>query len=312
MSDVPTTDLIARARKAEQRAHWYATGEEKLFGALADALENANTTLDYDRDYIKSLEAKIVALEAVTVPAENYQEKMARLWENTTPGKREAAARLAEAARAVGSDSEREALQRTLTNVLSNASNFPSKAIPYLLGQNMGPLNAKVADAVLARGFRLPVPVEQSDKEVLDGLAVAMLGTTDGDLIPNDSEVPAGEMFRLAAEYFVSLTVPLAVPVEPETPERFPESPHVEAKYWAELVRARRRIAESEVEVQQLRSTLARQAIECSNARFDLLNESRVQVDPQPHDSGSCPNGGGYSCTNHEPHDSGQVTEVDE
>jgi len=50
------------------------------------------------------------------------------------------------------------------------------------------------------------------------------------------------------------------------------------------LVRARRRIAESEVEVQQLRSTLARQAIECSNARFDLLNQSRkerAEVEPE-------------------------------
>ena len=34
-----------------------------------------------------------------------------------------------------------------------------------------------------------------------------------------------------------------------------------------------------------------------------------VQVDPQPHNSGRCPNGGGYSCTNHEPHDPAQVTE---
>ena len=68
MSDVSiTADLIARARKAEQRAHWYKTGEEKLFGALADALENSKTTLDYDRDYIKSLELKIAALEAVPV-----------------------------------------------------------------------------------------------------------------------------------------------------------------------------------------------------------------------------------------------------
>ena len=70
----------------------------------------------------------------------------------------------------------------------------------------------------------------------------------------------------------------------PETPERFPESSHVDSKYWAELVRARRQIAESEVEVQQLRSALARQAIECSNARFDLLNQSRKEraaVEPE-------------------------------
>ena len=70
----------------------------------------------------------------------------------------------------------------------------------------------------------------------------------------------------------------------PDTPERFPESSHVDSKYWAELVRARRQIAESEIEVQQLRSALARQAIQCSNARFDLLNESRKEraaVEPE-------------------------------
>jgi len=36
---------------------------------------------------------------------------------------------------------------------------------------------------------------------LLDGLRVAMLGTTDGDFIEGDSEVPAGEMYRLAADY---------------------------------------------------------------------------------------------------------------
>jgi len=55
------------------------------------------------------------------------------------------------------SDSERETLQGALTNVLSNASNYPENVQSRLLGQDMGPLNAKVADAVLALGFRLPV-----------------------------------------------------------------------------------------------------------------------------------------------------------
>ena len=31
--------------------------------------------------------------------------------------------------------------------------------------------------------------------------------------------------------------------------------------------------------------------------------ELPVSVFVKPHDSGSCPNGGGYSCTNHEQHD---------
>jgi hypothetical protein len=36
---------------------------------------------------------------------------------------------------------------------------------------------------------------------LIAGLEVAMLGTTDGELIDPDSDIPAGEMFRLAAEY---------------------------------------------------------------------------------------------------------------
>ncbi|WP_159795719.1 hypothetical protein [Puerhibacterium puerhi] len=36
------------------------------------------------------------------------------------------------------------------------------------------------------------------------GLERAMLGTTDGDLISPDSDVPAGEMYRLAAEHIAS------------------------------------------------------------------------------------------------------------
>jgi hypothetical protein len=34
--------------------------------------------------------------------------------------------------------------------VLFNASNFPARVQPYLLGQNVGPLRAKILDAVLA------------------------------------------------------------------------------------------------------------------------------------------------------------------
>lgn len=36
----------------------------------------------------------------------------------------------------------------------------------------------------------------------IEGLRVHMLGTTDGDFIDPESDIPAGEMFRLAAEYF--------------------------------------------------------------------------------------------------------------
>ena len=36
---------------------------------------------------------------------------------------------------------------------------------------------------------------------LIEGLRVAMLGTEDGDFIDPNSEIPAGEMFRLASEY---------------------------------------------------------------------------------------------------------------
>jgi len=41
-------------------------------------------------------------------------------------------------------------LRGALMNVLCNVSNFPARAQPYLLGQDMGPLIAKTVEAVLA------------------------------------------------------------------------------------------------------------------------------------------------------------------
>ena len=139
----------------------------------------------------------------------------------------------------------------------------------------------------------------------------------------------------------------VAVPVEPETPERFPESTHVEAKYWAELVKARRRIAELEAVEPSMTGQIVTASFEdgqgselcgledCECPQHEYAPRPKgtyitvrldsdpsiglwqvtvtpvepVQVDPQPHDSGSCPNGGGYSCTNHEPQTPTQVTE---
>lgn len=42
-------------------------------------------------------------------------------------------------------------------------------------------------------------------RTALTKLKTAMLGTTDGDLIDPDSEIPAGEMYRLAAEALPSI-----------------------------------------------------------------------------------------------------------
>jgi hypothetical protein len=83
------------------------------------------------------------------------------------------------------------------------------------------------ANALIEAGFRLPVPVETT--EVLSGLAVAMMGTTDGEMLSDDVDVPAGEMYRLAAEYISSLIPPVVVPVEPEKPVAFKGGPHSRA-----------------------------------------------------------------------------------
>ena len=169
MSDVSiTADLIARARKAEQRAHWYKTGEEKLFGALADALEAVTVATD-DHEPIKILRDKtfVAWQDVLTVTSE-------RVDTEPTIGGNDRDGGLTE--------SDRESLISLI------AENMPGRdGVPKIQ-------DVWLADAILER-FRLPVPVE------------------------------------------------------PETPERFPESPHVEAKYWAELVRARRRIAELEAQV---------------------------------------------------------------
>jgi predicted RecB family endonuclease len=72
--DVSITDLIAEARTSAE-----VFGEKTLYGRMFIALENARITLDYDRDYIKRLEAKVDALEAVTVPPEDEYEDL-RAW----------------------------------------------------------------------------------------------------------------------------------------------------------------------------------------------------------------------------------------
>ena len=44
-----------------------------------------------------------------------------------------------------------------------------------------------------------------TDNELIEGLRAAMLGTEDGDFIDQDSDIPAGEMFRLASEYMMAV-----------------------------------------------------------------------------------------------------------
>ena len=55
-------------------------------------------------------------------------------------------------------------------------------------------------DAVAAERDRLRAQVQAVRALADGGLEVAMLGTTDGGLIDPDSDVPAGEVYRLAHE----------------------------------------------------------------------------------------------------------------
>jgi hypothetical protein len=39
----------------------------------------------------------------------------------------------------------------------------------------------------------------------IEALRVAMMGTTDGDLLPDDTEIPIGEAYRIAADFLTAL-----------------------------------------------------------------------------------------------------------
>ena len=119
-----------------------------------------------------------------------------------------------------------------------------------------------------------------------------------------------------ALDQILSAPERLPVPVEPDTPERFPQLPHVEAKYWAELVKARRRIAELEAVAAGWEYGVTSAAnnhrvwVEDSGPVDDLedgeqrmrrtkfvpagpwLPVEPVQVDPQPHDPTQVTEGG--------------------
>jgi hypothetical protein len=60
-------------------------------------------------------------------------------------------------------------LRGALVNVLSNASNYPEKVQPRLLGQDMGPLIEKVADAIVAAGYVWQSPASTTAADVHKG-----------------------------------------------------------------------------------------------------------------------------------------------
>lgn len=64
---------------------------------------------------------------------------------------------------------ERDDLRGTLANTICNASNYPPKATPYLLGGDMSEVLDRTADAILAAGYRKPRTI--TTVEELDALA---------------------------------------------------------------------------------------------------------------------------------------------
>lgn len=65
--------------------------------------------------------------------------------------------------------SERDELRSALANTICNVSNYPKRAMPYLLGGDMSPVLDRTADALLATGYRKPrqvTTVEELDAAV--------------------------------------------------------------------------------------------------------------------------------------------------
>ncbi len=61
-------------------------------------------------------------------------------------------------------DDERKVLDRAVRGVTWNASNYPRRAQPHILGADIGPLTTKIVEAVESAGFRHPeVPEPQGE-----------------------------------------------------------------------------------------------------------------------------------------------------
>ena len=275
MSDI--TDLIAQERECAHDLSQYE-GEHGTASAYEDAKEATDK-----------------ALEAATVPSE---------------GEREVLREFLQSALAESDADERDP---------NGGSGWDVEVDAHTV--------LRLLDGDADARFRLPVPVRITD-EMVERAAKSTFEPSDlparytwAEMVAEDPK--RADIWRDDARR-VLLDALGAVTVEPETHEPFPESTHVEAKYWAELVKARRRIAELEavaagweygVERSDGKQFACDEVLNLSGKPLSGWKQIKripagpwlpvepVQVDPQPRDSGSCPNGGGYSCTNHEPHE---------
>lgn len=87
-------------------------------------------------------------------------------------------------------EDDREALDIAVSSVLWNASNYPRRAQPGILGGDILPLCDKVTDAVIAAGFRRSQPV-----------------TDEWERLRTDNQWPTPNHMRRAATGLDSLAV---------------------------------------------------------------------------------------------------------
>lgn len=91
-----------------------------------------------------------------------------------------------------------ESLRGPLANVLCNASNFPRRAQPHILGADMGPLIDKTAEAVVDAVVAAIKRAEAAEAEV-ERLRIQWDRSGKNDLIER-AEAAEQERDRLAAE----------------------------------------------------------------------------------------------------------------
>lgn len=79
-------------------------------------------------------------------------------------------------------ETDRDAVSQAIGAVLFNASNFPERAQSRLLGQDMGPLRAKLTAAVLDA----LCPSTALDTELAEGAVLASCPNCDAQLATHD------------------------------------------------------------------------------------------------------------------------------
>jgi len=205
------TNLLAKAREAEQRAHWYKTGEEKLFGALADALEAVTATLADAEQSACELQPDPVLVEDSWIPVAEWPKILGNFMRSSAEyaNKWKEAELKLEAVTVPGENVEGQLAKESIVElILANftfddtvfANELAEMFVKFGLrlpvtvpGENERRLLIEIldddlkydigeacpvfqvgmaADAILDAGFRLPVPVEREW-----GLSDSMLKT---------------------------------------------------------------------------------------------------------------------------------------